>query len=94
MTYKTTGYSATELIYNIKISEGLKLLNNIISQDRLGQRFKYRQKVIKILDLTIIKVKAYYDANYKTLYFQPSDKVFLRLYYNYRLAGDGNRKFI
>ncbi len=42
MTYKMIDYSATELIYGIKISEGLNLFNKTISYDGLGQRFKYR----------------------------------------------------
>ena len=56
-------------MYGIKISEDLELFNNITSQDRLEQRFEYRQKIIKALDLAVIKIKTYYDANHKILYF-------------------------
>jgi hypothetical protein len=46
------------------------------------------------LDLAAVKMKAYYDAQYKALYLQPGDEVFLRLHHGYKLAAEGNRKLM
>src|SRR5450755_4443063 len=86
MVHEFTGYSATEIMYGEKISERLNLLNASTSKNRIGNRFKFRQEAIEALDFAAIRLKAYYDAHHKELYFQPGDKAFLRLFHGYKPA--------
>ena len=94
MVHESTGYSATEIMYGEKVSERLDLLNAATSKDRIGNRFEFRQEAIEALDFATIRSKAYYDAHHKKLYFQPGDKVFLRLFHGYKPAATGNKKLM
>jgi hypothetical protein len=42
MVHESTGYSATEIMYGEKISEGLDLLNASTFKNRIGNRFEFR----------------------------------------------------
>jgi hypothetical protein len=94
MVHESTGYSATEIMYGEKVSEGLDLLNAATSKERVRNRFEFRQEAIEALDFAAIRSKAYYDAHYKELYLQPGDKVFLRLFHGYKPAATGNKKLM
>jgi hypothetical protein len=42
ITHETIGHFVTEIMYGMKVSESLDLLNVITFTERLGQRFEYR----------------------------------------------------
>jgi hypothetical protein len=94
MVHESTGYSATEIMYGEKISEGLDLLNISIFKNRVRNRFEFRQEAIEVLDFAAIHSKVYYDAHHKELYLQPGDKAFLRLFHGYKPAAVGNKKLM
>jgi hypothetical protein len=87
---------SNEINYRFKIKNVVSLLNKdqFIINNLSKKRLEYRMKVANATSFVNAKFKIYYDVRHILLMLQSSNRVYLRLNYDYHLFSKLNRKIL
>lgn len=92
-TNSTTGKSPNEVVYKMKLNEGLSLLSTDKPRTDITESRKIiQQEATDALGYSALQTKLRYDSKHVPLIMQPGDQVFVTLHKGYNLPGVDNKK--